>query len=244
MLQFIKKTLLFHFFKIQYFALVNRGNRRVLINYCKKVFENKDVFLIGSGPSANSITEIPTEAIVACCNFSPEAIESLLKSRSIDVYLTSKEALLSGGVIENILKKYRVDYCIHNQLNLPKKLPVKNNQFYLTQDVTIARIVTPELSYKEIQDINSKNENTILSSGMQLLSYILLSNPRSVILAGIDTDLSVEYFDNLSYNNDYKSYKKNNHYIMDKLFLERVAKEHKNIIVPKTSPIYKIFKSE
>jgi len=244
MLHAIKQTALFHGIKASYYACRNYHHRRCLTNYCKSIFYNKDVLLVGSGPSAKSISTIAPGTIVACCNFSPDAIETILAARKLDMYLTSKEALRSGGAVEKILDKYTVDYCIHNLPFSSRTFEGIKNQYFIPQDISILRHITSELSFKELQEIHKLGENTILSSGVQLLSYILCANPKSVTLAGIDTDYSVSYFDNLSYETDSKDTKKNNHYQMDKKFLIRVSKKYDNVFTVPESPLKNIFKSK
>lgn len=213
--------------------------------HLEDLIKGKKVLILGSGPSAQMIQNlhIPNNTVVMAANLAPK----LIPKNHISVYITTNLAMSESlGEIANILKTHSFDTIIVNNRkvinvettnaeNIITFDPKDNN--YLIKLLNHRLNLKKRISFKCAQ----KSQHLFLSSGMQLLQYALFFGASEILLAGIDTKPLVTYSTETTYKSISK-HKKNNHFMIDSLFIEFCSLEYNNIsVLSKSSPLFEYF---
>lgn len=205
----------------------------------KKIIKNQRILIIGSGPSANELENIPGDFKILTCNIGPRILLDKKISKVIDIYYCVPGAIEGGHSNENVinlLSKFKINLFIYptkwikNNSSL-KKVYSRCVKDYAFNDYYLNKLIGPRKT-EEIK-INLLSNNRT-SSGLRLLQYALYSKAKEIFLIGIDINQE-GYFWGKSNIHD--------HLCIDRNFMEIVSKKYNNVYsAAKNSPVVRYVK--
>ena len=205
----------------------------------RRLLENKRVFIVGSGPSAADLKEIPDDVVVLTCSFGGKLFLDKKISHPVNLYLSPRgttedsEAVLSLVKTEAyIAKGCGLDYIRNNgKFGNPEAIMLMDD----TKDNYYLRRLTGSA---ELPKTDGKNRPWA-SSGVRLVQYALYFKAKEVYLIGMDLNRGHFYSDGAKPEilRDGKPYYYA-HEIMDHFFMNLISKKYRNIYsASNTSPI-------
>ena len=202
----------------------------------KKLIKDKRILIVGSGPSAEKLGEIPNDVRVFTCKSGLRLFVDKNFERQIDLYLAYKSAMeRSYEFLREFLQKTKTKIFMIDDLGYIKEKKELEG-FYLKllwdtgrNNYYLERLIKP---YK-IRQIKGKSLPRT-SSGIRLLQYALFFGAREIYLIGIDISEKGYFWGT-----------KNAHFHLDidRNFIKIVSKKYNNIYsLSKKSPITKYIK--
>jgi len=195
------------------------------------------VLILGSGPSATELSEIPEDVLVFSCNTGPQLLIEKGFPPKIDVYLASKKGFINygHGMVE-LVEKLDITIFLSRTFRYIKKhkLPYKHLiHEQVTNDVRFLKELAGDSMVKEFT-----NKDVRPSAGIGLLEYALYFKAKEIYIIGIDlsTDTEGHIFD------EPKERRYSPHEYADETFVKWSSKHYSNIYcASKNSPLTKIF---
>jgi len=196
-----------------------------------RLIRNRRVLIVGSGPSASELDDIPKDVLIFTCNRGLKLFLGSTVNRKVDLYLCQ-----TGGMtdtykdIETLLMRVETNIFVINKPGfIRRKKNLEGSYSKIVEDKVqynyyLRRLIRP-YSLRQIKGQFA----AFTSSGMRLLQYALFYGAGEMYLIGIDIDRA-GYF-----------WKKKNihwHIDIDREFIRIVSGKHKNMYsASKRSPI-------
>lgn len=223
--------------------------------WCKKpaheqalraLVKGKRVLILGSGPSASELTQIPDDVIIFACNMSPTILLTNHLPTRLGLYLCKKSATTDdkyGTEIGALLSALTISFFMTDDISHMKKIfSTKSTTKYLTDrstgkrpDGSLVSEYLPTLLKPSSIDELSGTSAKGTSAGIGLLQYALYFEASHIYLSGIDLDLS-GYALGEKTNERYKAA----HQDIDTNVLAYLSNKYKNIsVLSSSSPVSK-----
>jgi len=192
----------------------------------RKLIRNRRVLIIGSGPSARELENIPEDVLVFCCNRSPKVLIDKKIDKIIDLYTTSLPNIEYDMVpdygIRKIVKNSKINLFIFDDIEYAKEV-FKDNFSTLIYDshkdnFYLKKLINPI----KINQIKGNSIYKWASTGMRLLQYALYFGAKEIYIIGIDLN-DLGQFD--GYADEYRRM----HFDIDYNFLQVIVKKYNNI---------------
>lgn len=179
---------------LDYLEMAKIVNKKAFLNYRNK-YSNKEIVLIGNGPTAIKYGKNIKDAIHIGVNRA-----FLLKNIKLD-YLFIQDNNNAGSIFEDV-KKYTDESCIKfygivdgNHYNVSMTIP----DSYINEVNAIKYIVNPidflsDMQY-EISIFPLGDFGTVSFSAMQ---FIFWTNPKKIYLVGLDSNNNGHFYNNKS----------------------------------------------
>lgn len=194
-----------------------------------KKIKNQRILILGSGPSAMDLKNIPSDVKVFTCKRGPEILVNNNLNKDIDLYYCRKiyflKEISKNLSLFNIISKAKIDLFITDNVELVKSIcncaiwdRSKNNYF-------LKKLIKP----KKIKDIG-KNGLHRTSIGSRLLQYAVFFQAREIYLIGIDLGEGGHFWNERT--------RLSGHTPIDLNFIKLMSKKYGNIYsISKKSPI-------
>jgi hypothetical protein len=217
-------------------GLIRLVNRPVL----KELIEGKRVLIIGAGPSAEELTDIPDDVVILSCKWGGILLLDTKKiKRQIDLLLQPQWGIIENDVTERLLPKVRARYFATDDLKWVKTQTRLEGAYdallrHRKEDYSYTKEL---LKPHRLEEIDAPEfEGYVInypSYGLRLLSLALYFKAQEIYLIGIDCGEQGYFY---GPNPREKQY----HRIADTHILEIFSKRYHNIYsLSKESPVTK-----
>lgn len=201
----------------------------------KKLIKGQKILIVGSGPSAAELDDIPEDIKIFTCHAGLRLFTGDRFNRKIDLFLTYKHAMSKHYEdIEEILPTVKIDLFLVDSFNyVNKKKELKRCYSSLIADRQkdnryLKKLIKP---YRIEQIIGNSNARHT-SAGIALLQYALYFGAKEIYLIGIDFGIGGYFWG--------EKREERKHRDIDENFIKIVSKKYNNIYsLSKTSPITK-----
>jgi len=175
--------------------------------------KNKNVIVIGSGPSAANLS-IPDNFIVICCN---RSYTFLPNTKRIDIFCTTQFAVKESPEIKKEINVYPVKNKLCDSYQIFEKI-----HFYSPKNIiSFGKKFDMHILIKKRFKLLSKLQRFYPSTGVNMICLALLLGAKNIYVAGIEAEDVVKYSGNSGYKND-PTKKINPHLSADKYILEYI----------------------
>jgi len=204
----------------------------------EELIKDKRVLIIGSGPSAADLGDIPDDVLIFACNYSPVVFLEK-KYKQIDLYATyaiyfEENKNVKKKDVRDLLSKVRINYFVFDDKGFLKKKNLEHSYQKLIIDECRDNHYLNELIKPcKVKDLKGTQKTWIASTGLRLLQYALYFKAKEIYLIGIDINDAGHYYEK-------GSVPRGGSNELDMNFFKLMAEKHNNIYaVSKNSPIVK-----
>ena len=198
--------------------------------FLRSVIEGQRVLIIGSGPSASQVANIPDDVKILTCKGAIRRVPEICPARSVDIYFTYGERLAKAdNSLRQLIAHTGVRVFITDDRDYVRRHRVLSGAFrtiildYNPNNYYLNQLIAPH----RVEELTTRIRYT--SSGIRLLQYALYFGAREVYIAGIDLFENGYFWGSEGYTW---------HQEIDRRFLEIVASRHKNIFTAaRVSPL-------
>jgi len=203
----------------------------------RKHIQGRRVLILGSGPSAKELENIPDDVLIFSCNTGPQLLLEKNITNKVHVYLGNKKGFINyGEVMAGLVRKLDIE------LFLTRSVPYVKKHKFVYKDLVQERVTNStyfleRLTGKETAQQITQNDSRP-SAGIGLLEYALYFGAKEIYIIGIDlsTDTEGHIFD------EPKERRYSPHEQADKAFVKWVSESYKNVYsASSTSPLSKVF---
>lgn len=158
----------------------------------QKIIKNKRVLIVGAGPSAHDLKEIPDDVIIMTSKGSIKIFSEKHITKNIDIYLCrerySTQQCLPGEKTIDFILKNSINLIITDNTNWGKSISNNVLEDPTADNYYLKKILKP-VAIEEISGDGLK----YTSSAIKLLQYAIFFRAKEIYLIGVDVE-KIGYF--------------------------------------------------
>ncbi|MDP3920801.1 MAG: methyltransferase domain-containing protein [Candidatus Omnitrophota bacterium] len=196
----------------------------------RKLIRGRRVLILGSGPSAKELGDIPDDVLIFTCNAGLRLLRERGIDRPVDLYLCRKKAMTADYPdIEGLLAEQKANvYVMDDARYVKTKKSLKGAYEILLPDHQKDNFYLNKLMKPDSMRFIREDEVTWTSAGIRLLQYALYFKASGIFMIGIDLSNN-GYFWGPDYAHRLPTEKKGHKHSIDFNFLRFMARRHPNL---------------
>ena len=169
-------------------ASSRRRNHRENAKFLDTLIRGKKVLIIGSGPSAREINNIPEEALVFTCNRGLKLFGEGRLNRPIDLYLCTRSKIERLRIDERSNTGTRIRFFLTDDIAYAQQNKTLKNicERVLFDDGMDDHFLRQLLDPGSLASLRGRSTHPWTSTGIRLLQYALYYGASEIYLAGIE----------------------------------------------------------